>query len=498
MHQLNLCNGCLLGLVADCVVSSLSVMTWGQCIPEQISKLIAADSASSDFAGYSVAIDGDTAVVGAPREDHGAFVDAGAAYVFVRSGPPENEVWTQQAKLTAGDGATSDQFGASVDIDGDTVVVGANLDDFSGKVDAGSAYVFVRTGVTWTQQAKLIAGDGANGDAFGLPVAISGNTVIASAFQDDLPGKPDAGSSYIFVRTGDPGREAWTQQAKLIAFDGVGLDFFGPAVAIQGDTAVVGVPPDDTGGGANAGSAYVFVRSGATWTTQAKLTASDASAIDQFGSGVAIDGDTVIVGANFDDPSGFSNAGSAYIYVRTGPPESQVWTQQAKIVASDPGADDFFGNFVAIEGDTAVVTSAGDDFPGKVDAGSAYVFVRKGPPGSETWTQTAKVNAADSAGGDTFGVFVDVSEGTMIAGAWHDDFSGKVDAGSAYIFRLNCEEPLPGDLDDDGVIGSADLGVLLGAWGSGLAAADLNSDGTVDGADLGLLLRLWSEESAGG
>src|SRR5206468_3053516 len=161
-------------------------------------------------------------------DDVGANADQGSAYVFVRN----VTTWTQQAQLTASDGAVSDAFGWSVAISGDTAVVGAFVDDVGANVDQGSAYVFVRSGTTWTQQAQLTASDGAVSDAFGWSVAISGDTAVVAAFVDDVGANVDQGSAYVFVRSGT----TWTQQAQLTALDGAANDDFGYSAAISGDT----------------------------------------------------------------------------------------------------------------------------------------------------------------------------------------------------------------------------------------------------------------------
>ncbi len=212
----------------------------------------------------------------------------------------------QIAKLTSGDAATNDEFGYSVAISGDTAVVGAPYDDDAGS-DSGSAYVFVRSGASWSQQAKLTAGDAAAGDEFGYSVAISGDTAMVGAYADD-DGGSESGSAYVFVRSG----ASWSQQAKLTAGDAAADDWFGFSVAISGDTAVAGANGDDDAG-AYSGSAYVFVRSGASWSQQTKLTAGDAAADNEFGYSVAISGDTAVVGAHLDDDGG-SDSGSAYAF----------------------------------------------------------------------------------------------------------------------------------------------------------------------------------------
>jgi hypothetical protein len=269
----------------------------------QEAKLTAGDAASDDQFGAAVGISGETAVVGAPVDDTAAGPNAGSAYVFVRSGTS----WSQQAKLTASDAAVFDLFGRALAVSGDTVVIGAPSDDTDAGREAGSAYVFVRSGTSWSQQSKLTASDAAASDTFGLSVAVSGDMAVVGAISDDTDAGPDAGSAYVFARSGT----GWSQQAKLTASDAAVFDLFGRAVAVSGDTAVVGAQFGDT----VAGSAYVFARSGTNWSQQAKLTASDAAAFDFFGAAVAISGDTVVVGALADDTAAGSNAGSAYVFV---------------------------------------------------------------------------------------------------------------------------------------------------------------------------------------
>jgi len=320
-------------------------------------KIQASDKQASDFFGYSVAIDGDTAVVGAWYEETGA-TDSGSAYIFTRSGT----TWTQQQKIVSSDLQAFDQFGASVSIDGDTVVVGATGEDTGGQ-QAGAAYVFTRSGTTWTQQQKIQASDIGAGDGFGISVSISGDTVVVGAQLEDTGGA-DAGAAYVFTRSGT----TWTQQAKIQSSDIEANDRFGYSVAIDGDTVVVSAYYEDTGG-TNAGAAYIFTRSGTTWTQQQKIQASDAEAIDQFGWSVSIDGDTVVVGA-FAEDTGGTSAGAAYIFTRDG----TTWTQQQKIQASDVQAGDQFGISVSIDGETVVVGAQLEDTGGS-DAGAAYIFV---------------------------------------------------------------------------------------------------------------------------
>ena len=384
----------------------------------QEAKLTAGDGAVGDWFGISVALDGDTALVGAYRDAVGGSSYQGSAYVFTRSG----STWTQQAKLTAGDGAASDDFGISVAIDGDTALVGAYLDDVGANSDQGSAYVFTRSGSTWTQEAKLTAGDGAVGDRFGSSVAIDGDTALVGAYLDDVGANSNQGSAYVFTRSGS----TWTQQAKLTAGDGAFGDGFGGSVAIDGDTALVGAIDDDVGANTDQGSAYVFTRSGSTWTQEAKLTAGDGAASDYFGYSVALDGDTALVGASVDAVGANINQGSAYVFTRSG----SMWTQEAKLTAGDGAFGDGFGGSVAVDGDTALVGALYDDLGANSNQGSAYVFTRSG----STWTQEAKLTAGDGAVGDRFGSSVALDGDTALVGAYPDAVGGNSYQGSAYVF----------------------------------------------------------------
>ncbi|MCW5206823.1 FG-GAP repeat protein [Desulfobulbus sp. F5] len=299
--------------------------------------------ATDDFFGYSVSVSGDTAIIGAYGDDSGK----GAAYVFTRT----NDVWSQQQKLVSNTGgATDDFFGNSVSLSGDTAIIGASGDDSS----KGAAYIFTRmSNGQWTQQQpKLTDNDGAANDHFGISVSVSGDTAIIGASGNNNR----TGAAYVFTRTSG----VWTQQgSKLTADDGVADDYFGYSVAVDGDTAIIGAYGNET----ETGAAYVFTRTSGVWTQQPKLTATDGSEVDWFGSSVSMDGDTVVVGASGDD----SIKGAAYIFTRS---TSGVWTQQPKLTAADGAADDYFGYSVAVDGNTVVVGAYGDD----MHKGSAYVF----------------------------------------------------------------------------------------------------------------------------
>jgi hypothetical protein len=411
---------------------------------------------SSDYFGQSVSIssDGNTAIVGVQRDDDRG-TDSGSAYIFIRSGT----TWIERQKLTAGtDAANSDYFGYSVSIsgDGNTVIVGAYYDDDNGQGNSGSAYIFVRSDGTWTQQQKLTAGtDAGSSDQFGYSVSISGdgNTAIIGAYLDDDNAQGDSGSAYIFVRSDSD--SPWTQQAKLTAGADAGSgDYFGYSVSVSsdGNTAIVGAHRDDDNAQSNSGSAYIFVRSGSSWTLQQKLTAgTDAGSSDYFGMNVSIsgDGNTAIIGAYYDDDNAQSNSGSVYIFVRS----DGTWTQQQKLTAgTDAANSDYFGRNVSIssDGNTVIVGAYYDDDNGQGNSGSAYIFVRS----DGTWTQKQKLTAgADAGSSDYFGWGVSISGdgNTAIIGAYADD-DGTTDSGSAYIFNVEKALHISKDIIVDGRI----------------------------------------------
>ena len=399
---------------------------------------------AGDLSGYSVAVDGDLAVIGVPCQDPAA-TGAGTAQVFQRNpqgtpGDHSDDLWEWQATLAASDGSAGDQFGYAVSISGDWIAVGAPQDDDSGQ-DAGSAYLFQRSGRIWNQQQKLTASDAAEDDRFGTSVAISGDRVIVGAPHDDDAGS-DSGSAYVFQHQGS----LWSEIQRLTASDAWEGGQFGASLATSGDTIVVGAADNYYAWGL----AYVFQHSGSTWAETQKLAASDGSYGDRFGSSLTIAGDVLVVGSPWADLSDLSgntviDAGSAYAFWHNdqGTPDDQtddVWELQVKLTASDAAEGDRFGSALAISGDTLVVGSPADDLTDAsgetvIDAGSAYVFRH----GGSTWTESQKLTAGGAVAGDQFGYAVAISGDTIVAGLpWADlsDGSGNelTDAGLGCVF----------------------------------------------------------------
>ncbi|MEY3230158.1 MAG: hypothetical protein RL689_245, partial [Planctomycetota bacterium] len=388
--------------------------TWSQQ-----AHLTASDGGVSDYFGSSVAIAGDTVVVGAWFAASTPFLYGGAAYVFTRSGAS----WSEQAKLAAADAAVNDSFGMSVAISGDTALVGASLDDIGAGVDQGSAYVFTRSGTSWTQQAKLVASDGSAGDRFGVSVGLVDDTAVIGASLDDVGANADQGSAYVFTRSGT----SWTQQAQLNVPGGATQDRFGGSVGLSGDTAIVGAKADTVGPSASRGSASVFTRSGTTWTQQVQLTAPDGLAGDSFGNAVAISGDLAVGGVEFDDVNAAVDQGSAWAFSRVG---SKWIGSDFAMLPGGAAAGDKAGSSVSISGDTAIVGVPFDDVGSNLEQGSAYVFVRTG----SAWIQQAQLTATGGVTGDIFGISVSISGNTAIVGAPLRNVGANASQGTAYVF----------------------------------------------------------------
>ena len=406
-------------------------------------KLLPRDASAQNVFGASIAVSGNTAIVGATTANGGPGAGTGAAYVFVK-GPTGQ--WAQQAKLAATDpvGTAKENFGFSVALDGDTAVVGApNRGTFSGDPfgQAGAAYVFQRSGTKWTQQAILTEtpSGGGTGDFFGWSVAISGGTVLAGAIGTAIPGHDvNSGAVFEYVRSG----AAWPQVARFTGADTQSGHAFGWDVALAGNTAVVGAPRNSP---ASPGAAYVFTKTTTGFAQRAKLTAPDSQAGDLFGRSVALSGRTILVGAPgccAVNPKEREFHGAAYTFVHAG----GRWVSRAKLTARDGKGfvldtsqqGDTFGESVALTGGTAVigaptwskppaVAGAAPDF-----TGAAYEFTRAGDEFNGHWSQTREVTAADGARTDRLGFATGIAGTTGLAGApFHN-----ANRGAVYLFGL--------------------------------------------------------------
>jgi MYXO-CTERM domain-containing protein len=375
------------------------------------------DGANMDHFGHSVSVSGNTLLVGAFNKPEGGHAAQGAAYVYVRSGSS----WTQQGPaLTEASGAINDYFGGAVALSGDTALIGAY------EKSDGGAYVFVRSGSTWTQQGPMLLNTSSQGASqFGISVALSGDTALVGASNEFTVNTTSyqLGAAYVFVRSGT----TWTQQGSpLLASNGGNFDYFGSSVAIDGDTAVVGAYNEPVGANEAQGAAYVFVRSGTTWTQQGPpLTRTDGGFEDRFGIAVAVSGDTIVVGAGTKTWGADTTAqGAAYVFVRNG----TTWTQQGPPLSpGDAAKGDYFGMSVSLAGDVALIGA-----PQKNSAqGAAYVFARNGT----NWTQQGSaLLAADGVIGDQFGSSLALATGTAVIGADQATANGHGEQGTGYVF----------------------------------------------------------------
>ncbi|MFO0701266.1 MAG: FG-GAP repeat protein [Nitrospira sp.] len=394
----------------------------------------ASNTSANDFFGMSVALDGDTMVVGSWFEDSNATgvngnqadntaPNSGAVYVFTRA----NGVWSQEAYLKASNTEAGDNFGKSVALSGNTLAVGAwqegsalagvtagspdETTTSNGALGSGAVYVFTRTNGVWSQQAYLKASNTGASDGFGNSVALDGDTLVVGANEEQSNATgvngnqadntaPNSGAVYVFTRANG----VWSQEAYLKASNTEAGDNFGISLALSGNTLAVGAYTEDSlltgvtagtpneaatlNAAPNSGAVYVFTRANGVWSQQAYLKASNTGAGDSFGINLALGGDTLIVGANNEDSNATGvngnqvdntapNSGAVYVFVRT----NGVWGQQTYLKASNTEAGDRFGTSVALSGDTLVV--------GASDEGSALTGVVASSPNETTTSNGA-------------------------------------------------------------------------------------------------------------
>lgn len=400
--------------------------------PEDISpgmaRLIAPDGRTGDRLGHSLDTSQGTVLVGAFNDEVRGLREAGSAYVYNRRDvgttaglvtPPP------RTKLTASDAQARDRFGYSVALSGDTAVVGAYGADTEAQNSAGAAYIFTRSGSTWTQQAKLISPEArAGGSLFGMSVDIDGDTVVVMAPKQNTVLGTNAGATYVFVRAGD----SWNLQARLAVSSPAEVRYNdSESVTLDGDTLAIGAAYEDTAAGVDAGAVYVFTRSGGIWAQQARLEASTPAAYDTFGSSVAVDGDTLVAGTPHDDINDYRNVGTVSVFVRTG----DSWSIQALLERTGAEEFDDFGLSVDVSGDVLVAGTPYDNLgPGR-DEGSVDVYGRV----NDSWNRLATWTAGDFTAADAlFGRSVAVEGSSMVVGANLDPGRAGRMSGAAYAF----------------------------------------------------------------
>lgn len=381
-------------------------------------KLLAGDGMEGDRFGRSLSLSGSRVIVGAYQDDD-LGTDSGSVYVFERHA---SGAWSEVAKLIPLDGAEGDRFGVSVSQSGDFAVIGAYFDD-EADVGSGSAFVFERqANGSWLQVAKLTAFDGARFDIFGFSVSVSDDRALVGATWDDNELGQDAGSAYLFERQDDG---AWQFVDKLTASDGSAYDRFGISLSLVGEQALIGADQHDEQG-YRSGAVYVFERQeDGSWLEKAKFSASDGSEYEYFGYSVSLSADCrAIIGAIAHSTS---RSGSAYVFERD---SSGAWVETAKLLPSDGGADDWFGYSTSIYGDRAIVGAYRHDGMGE-DSGATYVYERNQ---RGVWQEVAKLAPLDNSSGDSFGGAVSLGDDLAAISADWDDDNG-IESGAIYVFE---------------------------------------------------------------
>lgn len=325
--------------------------------------------------------------------------------------------------VTASDGEPGDDFGNSVAVSGTYAVVGARYDKIGNNNVQGSAYVFKKENGVWIQQAKLMASDGASEDYFGSEVAIDGDYIVIGAPGKFVNGMESAGGAYVYFRNG----EQWTEQAILHASDPDGGDHFGEAVAISNDYLIVGSPYNDVASQPDRGNAYIFSRSGTTWTQQAIISPPFGLPGDNIGKSVDIDGSKVLIGAPGDDNNSQLNAGCAYMYKRV----ANQWYGEYQFLPETSQANSSFGSSVAMDDTTAVIGWPYFDYIGYSNLGSVSVYFYNGT----TWYLHDNINPLEEHDGLTFGFSVDISHGTIIVGVPYQQIGSSYGQGKSWVYR---------------------------------------------------------------
>jgi len=386
------------------------------------------NGAFADRFGTSVSLSGDVALVGAESRAVNGNTNQGAAYIFYRNYPILNG-WSQVKELTD---ANSLGAGVSVSLQGDTALVGADFSAVNGVDGAGSALIFMRNqggADNWGLVHSIKPSDPATGDRFGHSVSLSGDTALIGAYFDDVGANENQGSAYVFMRNKN-GPNVWGQVRKILAPAGAAFEEFGTQVALNGDTGLIGIPNRTTAGLAKAGSAYLFERNqgGADhWGAANSFAAPDGAANDTFGSAVALSAKYVLIGARTSN----SYAGAAYLFLRKG----STWVSVNQPYASDSAIADHFGWSVSLSGDKALIGAVHDDVGSNPNQGSAYILYRN-QTGADAWGQAVKLTAADGSANDHFGAAVSLDNNKALVGAPDHDHA-LTGQGAVYLFFQN-------------------------------------------------------------
>ena len=445
----------LVAAITLCPLTQLSAQT----TYSEIIKKVPSDRGINDRFGYSIAMSGDVAVVGAPYHAHGATA-CGSAYVFERDGSGN---WNQTQEIYAVDRQADDHFGWSVSVSAGYIIVGAPDEDHdilgqNAMASSGSVYIFKKnTSGVWAQDYKLVASDRETGDQLGWSVSMYLNNAVAGAPNQEDPGGTNDGAIYVMNRNGSG---VWSIVNKVKANDAQANDHLGSSVSIYNVEIAAGAPDQDfdaTGSNSltDAGAVYSFMRVSGNWAQTQKMVATDRKAGDKFGFSVARHNVNVVIGAPYQDYTTgtanlASNAGAIYLFSKSG-----TWSQQQKMTASDRQSNDNFGYSVALSTHDIVAGSPFDDqsIPSlMLDAGSAYVF---NPIPGNTWVERQKLMASDRAASDNMGNAVAISGTRIMVGAWNEDQNATGgstlnSAGSVYVME-GCPYPANHSFTDDPV-----------------------------------------------
>jgi len=381
-------------------------------------KLLPTQGEDDDRFGFSVAMAGDSALIGAPLADTPAGMNAGRAAVFHR----RSDGWRHAATLVPEDGGADELFGWSVALDDGLALIGAKGVTGPNTEYPGAAYVFSARDESWQQTATLVPDDAVGGDTVGCSVTLTDDTALIGAADTDTAAGGKAGAAYVFERHGD----RWQEAATLTPADAASAQLFGRSVAIEADTAVITAPNDFDRQGVGEGAAYVFERTDGGWVEQQRLAPADEMTWEVFGATLALAEETAVMGSpndGTDHPN--LSAGSVWVYERTG----DGWTLETRLVASDRDKDDLFGSGVAVADDTIVVGAMGDEDPNGRFGGSVYLFERTGGE----WRQQEKLAPENGGSDEQFGRTVTLSDGTILIGADKAAVDGAA-TGAAYVY----------------------------------------------------------------
>jgi len=443
------------------------LLTGGLTILTEDAKLVPADMSEYGGFGSRVVVDGDTAVITASGNDFFG-LDAGAAWVFHRNADGDFE----QVQLFAGDDVSFlDEFGYSVALQGEMLVIGARFHIVDGQVNAGAAYIFEQgSDGLFTQTQKLTAPDPIMGASYGTAVDTDGDRIVVGARYGD----EGAGGAWVYGREADG---EWGLEAELVGTDIDEGDRFGRTVSVEGDRVACGAPWFAAGcsGTNQCGSVFIFEHDGVDWVQTDRIVPDDHANEDYFGFIVDLGEDRLMATSVYDDDMG-SQSGSGYVFDLA----DGDWSQSAKLVAPDGMPHDFMGMCGQLDGDRAVLGG----WYGNDSRGAAWLWQH----GADGWDFLVEAWASDGEGFDIFGRSVALDGDTLLVGADWADVDGIADAGAVYVFDVSDGQACPGDTDGNGAVDVDDILAIISQFGGSGGSGDVNGDGTVDVNDLLLVI----------